>query len=89
MTPHDYPFVGRFIGVKLSFPLLDQYERNVRGHITLFFTSVYHPVDEVEHTYFIDTLKYIMSLVPKTEEFVGWHGFNSNIRIRTKMYHKP
>ena len=28
-TPRDSPFVGRFIGVKLRFPLLDPYERKL------------------------------------------------------------
>ena len=88
MTPHDSPLVGRFIGVKLNFPRLDQYKRKVLGHITLFVASVYHPVDEVEHTYFINTLISIMSSMPKTLDFIGGHDVNANLRTRNKMYRK-
>ena len=88
MTPHDSPFVGRFIRVKLCFPQLDQYNRKIRGHITLFVTSVYHPVDEVEHADFTDTLSSIMTSVPKLAEFIGRHDVNANLGISTKMYRK-
>ena len=62
----DPPFVGRFIGVKLNFPRIDQYKKKVQGNTTLFVASIYHPVDELEHTEFIDILSNIMSSVPKT-----------------------
>ena len=55
-TPHDSLFVGRFIGVKLYFPRLDQCNRRIRGHIALFVALVYRPVDEVKHSDFTDTL---------------------------------
>ena len=87
-TPHDSPFVGRFIGLKLSFPQLDQYKRKVRVQLTLSIASVYHPVDETEHTEFIDTPIYIMSLVPKTVEFIGGHDINANLGTCTKMHQK-
>ena len=45
----DSSFVGRFIGVKLRYPQINQYEKKVRGNITLFVASIYHPVDELEH----------------------------------------
>ena len=84
-TPHDSPFVGRFIGVKLSFPRLDTHKRKVRGQLIYFFASVYHPVDGTEHTEFIDTLRSIMSSVPKKAEFIGGHDVNADIGIHTKM----
>ena len=87
-TPIYSPFVGRFIGVKLSFPRISQYEKKVRGNTTIFVASVYHPVDEVEHTYFIDILSSIMSSVPKTAKFVGGHGVNANLGNRSKIYLK-
>ena len=87
-TPHKFPFIGIFIRVKLSLPRLHQYKRNVRGNITLFVASVYHPVYEVEHTNLINTLSSIMSSVPKTADFIGGHDFNDNIGICTKMYRK-
>ena len=87
-TPHDSPFVGRFIGVKLSLPQIDLYERKVQGKLTSFFVSVYHTLDETEHTELIDNLRFIMSLVPMTEEFIGGHAVNDNIGICTKMYRK-
>ena len=84
-TPHNSPFDGRFIGVKLSFPRLDTHKRKVRGQLIYFFASVYHPVDDTEHTEFIDTLRSIMSSVPKKAEFIGGHDVNADIGIHTKM----
>ena len=49
-TPMDSPFVGRFIGAKLRYLQINQYKKKVRGNITLFVASIYHPVDESEHT---------------------------------------
>ena len=49
-TQMDSPFVGRFIRVKLRYPRINQYKKKVRGNITLFIASIYHPVDEFEHT---------------------------------------
>ena len=77
-TPHDSPFVGRFIGVNLSFLQLDMYKRKVLGQLKLFVASVYHPVYETEHMEFIDTLISIMSSVPKMVEFIGGHDVNAN-----------
>ena len=82
-TPHDSPFVVRFIGVKICFPRLDQYNRKIRGHITLLVASVYHPVDEVKHADFTDTLSLIMTSVPKSAEFIGGHDVNANLGICT------
>ena len=84
-TPHDSPFVGRFIGVKLCFPRLDQYDQRIRGHITLFVASVYHLVNEVKNPAFNETLISIMNSVPKTAEFIGGHGVNANLGICNKM----
>ena len=84
----DSPFVGRFVGVKLSFPQINQYEKKVRGNTTIFAASVYHPVDEVEHTYFIDILNYIMSSVRRTEKFIGGHDVHAKLGTRSNMYQK-
>ena len=67
----DPPFVGRFIGVKLRYPQINQYEKKVRGNITLFLALIYHPVDEFENTEFIDMLSSIMSSVPRTAKLIG------------------
>ena len=50
--------------------------------------SVYHPVDEVEHVDFTDTLSSIMTSVPKSVEFIGGNDVNANLGIRNKMYRK-
>ena len=50
--------------------------------------SIYHPVDELEHTEFIDILNTIMSSVPKNSQFIGGHDVNTNLGIRSKMYGK-
>ena len=84
----DSPFVGRFIGVKLRYPQINQYKNKVRGNITLFVASVYHPVDEFKHTEFIDILSSIMSSVPKMAKFIGGHDVNTNLGIKAKMYQK-
>ena len=84
----DTPFVGRFIGVKLKFTGIDPYKKKVRVNTTLFLASIYHPVDELEHTEFIDILSTIMSSVPKNANFVGGHNVNSNLGIGSKMYGK-
>ena len=84
----DSSFVGRFIRVKLRYPRIDQYEKKVCGNITLFVASIYHPVDDIEHTEFIDILSTIMSSVPKSAKFIGGHDVNSNIGVRSKIYGK-
>ena len=85
----DSPFVGRFIGVKLKFPRIDPYEKKVQGNNTSFVASIYHPVDELEHTEFIDILSNIMCSVPKNANCIGGHDVNDNLGIRSKMYGKP
>ena len=70
-TPMDSSFVGRFIGVKLRYPRIYQYEKKVRGNITLFVASIYHPVDELEHTEFMDILSTIMRSVPKKDNSIS------------------
>ena len=84
----DSPFFGIFIGVKLRYPRIDQYKKKVRGNTTLFVASIYHPVDEFEHTEFIDILSSIMSSVPKTAEFIEGYDVNANLETRSKMYRK-
>ena len=64
------------------------YDWRIRGHITLFIALVYHPVGEVKHADFTETLSSIMTSVPKSEEFIGGHDVNSNLGISIKMYQK-
>ena len=78
-TPLDSSFVGIFIRVKLRYPRINQYEKKVRGNLTLFVASIYHPVDELEHTEFIDIMSAIMSSVPKKAKFIGVHDANANL----------
>ena len=84
----DSPFVGRFIGVKLRFPRIDPYKKKIWGNNTLFVALIYHPVDELEHTEFIDILSNIMCSVPKNANFMGGHDVNANLGIISKMYGK-
>ena len=87
-TPFDSSFVVRFVGVKLRYLRINQYENKVRGNITLFVASIYHPVDELEHTEFMDILSTIMSSVPKKSKFIGGHDVNANLGVGSKMYGK-
>ena len=87
-TLMEPPFVGRFIGVKLRFPQIYPYKNKLRGNTPLFVASIYHPVDELEHTEFIDILSNIMCSVPKNANFIGGHDVNANLVIRSKMYGK-
>ena len=81
----DSPFVGRFIGVKLRYPRINQYKKKVRGNTTLFVASIYHPVDEFENTEFIDILRFIMSSVLKTANIIEGKDVDANLGIRSKM----
>ena len=76
------------MGVKLRFPRIDPYKKEIRGNTTLFLASIYHPIDELEHTEFIDILSNIMCSVPKNANFIGEHDVNANLGIRLKMYGK-
>ena len=82
----DSLFVGRFIGVKLRYPRINQYKKKVRGNTTLFLASIYHFLDEFEHTEFIEILSSIMSSVPKTGKFIRGHDVNTNLGTRSEMY---
>ena len=88
ITPLDSPFVGRFIGLKLRFLQIDPYKKKIRGNTTLFVASIYNPVDELEHTEFIDILSNIICSVPKNANFIGGHDVNANFGIISKMYGK-
>ena len=87
-TSMDSSFVGRFIGVKLRYWQIDQYKKKLRSLIKLFVASIYHPVDEIEHTEFIDIISTIMSSVLKQSKFIGGQDVNANIGVRSKMYGK-
>ena len=87
-TPLDSSFVGIFIGVKLRYPQRNQWEKKVHGNLTLFVALIYNPVDEFEHTEFIDILITIMSSVPKRSKFIGGHDVNANLGVISKMYRK-
>ena len=84
----DSSLVGIFVGEKLRYPRINQYKKKVRNDLTLFVASVYHPVDELEHTEFIDVLSTIMSSVPEKAKFIGGHDVNANLGVRYKMYGK-
>ena len=66
-TQMDSPCVGRFIRLKLRYPRINQYEKKLRGNTTLFVALIYHPIDEFEHTKFIDILSSVMISVPKRQ----------------------
>ena len=85
-TPLGSSFVGRFIGVKLRHPQINQYEKIVRGNLTLSVASIYQPVDELEQTEFINILSTIMSSVPKKAKFIGGNDVNTNLGVRSKIY---
>ena len=67
---------------------INQYEKKEQGNTTIFVASVYHPVDELKNTDFINILSSIMSSVPKTAKFMGGHDVNGNLGTRSKMYRK-
>ena len=87
-TLMDSPFVGRSIGVKLRFPRIDPYKKKITGNTALFVASIYHPVDELKHTEFIDILSNIMCSVTQNANFIGGRDVNSNFGIRSKIYWK-
>ena len=43
-TSSDSDFVGRFVGIKMSFTRFDKWGKRVRGYLKLFIASMYHPV---------------------------------------------
>ena len=43
--PFESKFVGRFVGIKISFPKFDKWGNIVRSYLKLFVASIYHPVD--------------------------------------------
>ena len=75
-------FSGRFLGLKLQFPCLYQFDRRVRGELKLFIASIYHPVDVNEHKEFNDTLSMLVNSVPKSLDFIGGHDVNANLGVR-------
>ena len=88
ITTHFYSkFVGIFVGIKMSFPRFDKWGKIVSGFLKLFVASIYHPVNNKEHGEFNETLKSLVSSLPKTVQFIGGHDVNANLSMR-KLMHK-
>ena len=64
--PFDSKLVGRFAGIKMSFPKFDMWGKRVHGFLKLFVALIYHPVDNKEHGEFNDMLSSLVSLILKT-----------------------
>ena len=68
-------FLGRMIGVTLSFPNFsnrpsDTYHRRAKGSIELFLCSVYHPCDAEEQKDFYDKLDNFIAQRPRDSELL-------------------
>ena len=87
-TSSDSDFVGRFLGIKMSFSRFYKWGKRVRGYLKLFVASIYHPVDEKEHAEFSDTLSSILGSLSKTVQFIGGHDVNANLGLRKTMHGK-
>ena len=44
-TTFDSKFVGRFVGIKISFPKIYKWGKRVRDFMKLFVVLIYHPID--------------------------------------------
>ena len=44
-TPLTSKFVGRFVGIKMSFPKFDKWGKRVRDFLKIFVASIYHTDD--------------------------------------------
>ena len=87
-TPCDSKFIGRFVGIKMSFPKVDKRGKRVRGFLEMFVALIYHPVDNKEHREFNETLISLVSSLPKTVEFIGGNDVNENLGVRKIMHKK-
>ena len=81
-TPFNSKFVGIFVGNKMSFPKFDKWGEIVRGFLKLFVAPIYHPVDNKEHGGLNETVRSLMSSLPKTVQFIGGHDANANLGVR-------
>ena len=82
----EFSFAGRFIGVKMLFPKVDQWGKKKRGYLKLFLALVYHRVDATEHEGFNDTLNSLINSIPKSAEFIGGRDVNVNLGVRLKIH---
>jgi hypothetical protein len=55
-SQRDTNFVGRFIGIALSFPKIDTWGKRIKGEHKFFVASIYHPFEEELYDDFNDTL---------------------------------
>ena len=87
-TPLASKCVGRFVGIKMSFPKFDKWGKRVRGFLKIFVASIYHPDDIKENEEFNETLSLLMNLIPNFFEFIGGHNVNANLGVKKQMYKK-
>ena len=85
-TPLTSKIVGRFVGIKMSFPKFDKWGKRVRGFLKIFVASIYHPNDIKETREFNETVSSLLNLIPKHVEFIGGHDVNPNLGVRKQMY---
>ena len=51
----------------------------------LLLSLVYHPVDDMEHEGFNDSLNSLINYIPKSAEFIGGHDVNGKLGVRLKI----
>ena len=81
-TPLTSKFVGRFVGIKMSFPNFDKWSKRVWGFLKIFVASIYHTDDIKVSGEFIETLISLMNLLPKNVESIRGHDMNANLGVR-------
>ena len=58
-------FVGRFLGIKMSFPKFNKWGKRVWIFLNIFVATIYHPYDIKENGESNETLSLLMNLIPK------------------------
>ena len=87
-TPFDPKFVGRFVGIKMSFPRFDKWGKIIRGFLKKFVASIYRPVDNKQHREFSEALISLKISLSKTVQFIGRHDVNAKLAVQKLMHKK-
>jgi hypothetical protein len=72
-------FEGRFIGIPLTFPNIDDNGKNIKGELEITLCSIYHPVDNKEYKNFNSTLSSLLNHIPQKSNTILGHDINANI----------
>ena len=73
--------VGRFIGITLQFPKVSPTGKKLKGELTVFLASIYHPSVEKESDEFTPICQALLEKAPKDAMTVIGHDINASIGI--------